>query len=64
MSAAFSWRDQVIPQTLQQQRGSQLVPPGAAPGENGVARPDKAAKLTDGHDADQKAAVASPKPVV
>lgn len=27
MSASFSWRDQPIPQALQQQRGSQLVPP-------------------------------------
>lgn len=37
MSAAFSWRDQVIPQTLQQQRGSQFVPPGAAPGDKAFA---------------------------
>lgn len=27
MSASFSWRHEPIPQALQQQRGSQLVPP-------------------------------------
>ena len=34
MSAQFSWRHEAIPQALQQQRGSQLVPPD-------VPEPDK-----------------------
>jgi hypothetical protein len=56
MSVSFSWRHEPIAQGFQQQRGSQLVPPGEAPGDIVRVKPPEAAKAG----ADPKIAPAEP----
>jgi hypothetical protein len=57
MSASFSWRHEPIPQALQQQRGSQLVPPDAPESHD---RPQK--DVSRDRDAETAAPAVSRKP--